>query len=105
MEQVNLQELQRLNDAINLTFDAIRRVAPQLQALQHYWLQQQIGMSQPYSYGQPYGQAFQPFGIPQMQHPFAQQFGWQQPGWGLPFGGPQSFIPPIGVNPFVQRPY
>lgn len=33
-EQVNVQELQRLNEAITLTIDAIRRTAPQLTQLQ-----------------------------------------------------------------------
>jgi hypothetical protein len=34
LEQVNVQELQRLGDAINMTMEAIRRVAPQLALLQ-----------------------------------------------------------------------
>jgi hypothetical protein len=55
-QQVNVQELQRLNEAIGMTMEAIRRVAPQL-----IWLQQQqlspfgIGMNNPFQYGTPYG--------------------------------------------------
>ncbi len=57
-QQVNVQEIQRLNDAITITLDAIRRVAPQLAMLQQQQLMQQmspfgIGMGQvPYGVGQ-----------------------------------------------------
>ena len=57
-EQVNVQELQRLNEAITLTIDAIRRTAPQLSQLQQQVL---LGGITPNVFG--YGAAAQP-GVP-----------------------------------------
>ena len=112
MENVNLQELQRLNEAITVTFDAIRRVAPQLQALQQM-AQLQVPWQQPFGAGmqQPYGVGIQ---HPLLQH-LVQQLSQQNPWttqypqplhWGVgqsfgqqPFGiGQQPFG--IGQQPF-----
>lgn len=64
-QQVNVQELQRLHEAIAVTMDAIRRVAPHL-------LQQ----GQTYS---PYAQAFGREGQPGPWQHLGQQLPWQQP--------------------------
>jgi hypothetical protein len=49
-QQVNVQELQRLNDAITMTMDALRRVVPQLAMLQQQqWFAQQ---QMPFGIGQ-----------------------------------------------------
>jgi hypothetical protein len=81
-QQVNVQEIQRLNDAITITLDAIRRVAPQLAMLQHQQLMQQmspfggVGGQLPYVLQQLLGQ----------QSPFG---GMGQYGFGsqMPFSG------------------
>jgi hypothetical protein len=109
-QQVNLQELQRLNDAITMTFEAIRRVAPQLQLLQQQALwaaqpQQQLGFNfgvPPWAQqGAQLGAQFggQPYGMPQHQMPFyGQPFGQSV---GQPFGQPfgQSVGQPFGQSP------
>jgi len=63
LEQVNVQELQRLNDAITITMDAMRRVAPQLAYLG-------LQYTQPWT-PSPFAVAQQPFGFGiQAQSPF-----------------------------------
>jgi hypothetical protein len=55
--QVTVHELQRLNDAIAMTMDAIRRVVPQIAVL-HAQTQQSLPFGQPtvgYGYGIGYG--------------------------------------------------
>jgi hypothetical protein len=104
IEQVNLQELQRLNDAILLTYEAIRRVAPQLQMLSQ--LQGQFGVGGPMvnpwqqqQYGIGYG--MNPW--QQQQLPFGQQhlglFGMGHPGIGQGLFGQQG----IGQGLFGQQ--
>ena len=65
-QQVNVEELQRLNDAITVTLEAIRRVAPQVGA----WpvMQPPFGMSPftPYTPMQPYS----PFGMYPVTQPY-----------------------------------
>jgi hypothetical protein len=120
MENVNLQELQRLNEAISVTFDAIRRVAPQLQAIQQMAQMQVPWQQQPYGVGMPPQHL-----VPLLQH-LVQQFGqqqnpwtqYQQPfhfgqqPWGQPFGMgqpqyPQQYQPfGFGQTPFsFQQPF
>ena len=72
-QQVNVQEIQRLNDAITITLDAIRRVAPQLAMLQQQQMLQQLS-----GFGGGMGQQQSPFGG------IGQQFGG---GMGQQFGG------------------
>jgi hypothetical protein len=77
-QQVNVNDLQRLNDAILLTMDCIRRVAPQL-AYQQGYQQSAFG---PIGLGQAWGQnigmqpsypTWQPWtGIQPLFHPLAQ---------------------------------
>jgi hypothetical protein len=80
---VNVQELQRLNEAITLTLDAVRRVAPQLAQLQAmtyaHTLQPNIGG---------YGMFGSPFGVGGI--------GATLPTLG--FGGVSPFG--VGVDPF-----
>jgi len=111
MENVNLQELQRLNEAITVTFDAIRRVAPQLQALQQI-TQMQVPWQQPFGVGMqsPFGMQ-QPYGVG-MQHPLLQhlvqqlsqpQHPWTQ--YQQPFHFNQSYGQPYGQVPFAPSPF
>jgi hypothetical protein len=117
MEQVNLQELQRLNDAITLTFEAIRRVAPQLQALQQVWPQmigQQgipgvYGQQIPGIYGQPVmgGYGYYPQHLSQLgwgtQHPFAQLAQQGLSPWTVGYGVQQTWPQTMGFDPFSRQ--
>jgi hypothetical protein len=104
LEQVNVQELQRLNDAITITMDAIRRVAPQLAwiGLQQSWqpahpLAQLAYSQQPFGVQHPFGIGQSPFGIGQQlglgQSPFGigQQLGFGQSPFGIGHYGVQPF--------------
>jgi len=81
LEHVNVQELQRLGDAINMTMEAIRRVAPQIALLQQQ--------------ANPYG-GFGP-GVGVGVNPWMQA----QPSWAPQYG--QQLYPPqpYGAQPFV----
>src|SRR5581483_7016281 len=120
-QQVNVQELQRLNDAITMTMEAIRRVVPQLgfgnpwqadpltqayvqghaHALRHILSQVGGGVGLPgvpQQFGAPWQQP-QQYGVPQQFG--AQQYGAQQ--YGVPWQHQQ-----FGASPFVnlqQRPF
>jgi hypothetical protein len=102
MEQVNLQELQRLNDAITVTYEAIRRVAPQLQAVQQM-AQMQVPWQQPYGFGmqqQPQHQQ-QHLLLPilqQLVQHLVQSQGQQQPWSQMPHFGQQP-------SPQTQSPF
>jgi hypothetical protein len=102
-QQVNLQELQRLNDAITMTFEAIRRVAPQLQLLQ----QQALWATQP-QLGYGIGQGGVPHWAQQASQLGVQPFGMphQMPIFGQAFGQPygQSFGQTFGQSPVVGQP-
>jgi hypothetical protein len=111
MENVNLQELQRLNEAITVTFDAIRRVAPQLQALQQM-AQLQVPWQQPFGIGmqQPYAVGMQ---HPLLQHlvqhlvqQLSQQNPWTQYQQPIHWGMGQQYQP-FGQSPFgiSQQPF
>jgi len=98
LEQVNVQELQRLGDAINMTMEAIRRVAPQIALLQQqtnpYGTQQGLGTAGVFG--------AQPWGTPQFgfQPQYGQQLYPQQPQqFGVPFfgGGHGGQIDPISA--------
>src|SRR5215813_1466725 len=96
LEQVNVQELQRLGDAINMTMEAIRRVAPQIAVLQ----QQTNPYGAQQGFGTGIGFGAQPWVQPQL--PWQQQYGQQlypqpQPLFGIPFlgGGQTAPIDPI----------
>jgi hypothetical protein len=132
-QQVNVQELQRLNDAIATTLDAIRRVAPQLAMLQQHQLFGGIGQ---FGVGVPFGGIGQHLGIPgigvgmpwhqQMSTPWTQQYGspwatpfqtqpystpWTQQPWTQQYGSPWTQQYPFQstqASPFVnlaQRPF
>jgi hypothetical protein len=102
MEQVSLQELQRLNDAINFTFEAIRRVAPQLAVLQ----QMAQGQNQLGGFGMGFGQQL-PWHQMQYGSPFGQQLPWQQMQYGSAFGQQlpwhQQYGAGFGVSPWSQQ--
>ena len=106
MENVNLQELQRLNEAITVTFDAIRRVAPQLQALQHMaqlqvpWQPFGLGTQPPFGVQTPYGMQH-----PLFQHLVPQMHPWMQ--YQQPFHFTQSYGQQYGQQPFSfgQQPF
>jgi hypothetical protein len=117
-QQMNVSELQRLNEAILLTMDAIRRVAPHLSQqiplpmvglgvpaidpITAAYLQQQAQVHQLRTlYGQnPWGVT--PWGQPLVQtlgqHPLAHLMQQQ------PFGQ-QLFGQPFGQQPFGQQPF
>ncbi len=94
-QPVNVQELQRLNDAITMTMDAIRRVAPQVA-----WQYAPIGAGfAPYS---PVG-----YGTYPIQHvaPFAP---WTTPFATQPYTTPfasQPYLTPFATQPFTTQPF
>jgi hypothetical protein len=98
-QQVNVPELQRLNEAILLTMDAIRRVAPHLAQVQFPFM----GIGAPIdpitaSYLQQLAQQHALRAI------YAQQIGqWQTP-WAQPFGQQQwgQQWPSFGQHPLQQ---
>jgi hypothetical protein len=123
-QQVNVQDLQRLNEAINTTMQCLQRVVPQLAMLQ--WQQTQlpfgpshIGM-QPIGFGQQLGFGTQPWMDPVTQayvqgHTQAlrsilsqqggtQGYGFAQQPYGLghqlAFGIPQSPYAQFGQRSF-----
>src|SRR5262249_36763551 len=97
------QELQRLNEAITMTMDAIRRVLPQLQSLQ----QVQLPFGPLPAYGQPtvptgFAGSIGTFGVGQPWAPWSQPvpsayaqpspFGYAQPSpFGVPYAAPIQF--------------
>lgn len=118
-QQVNVTELQRLNEAILLTMDAIRRVVPQLAQAQ---AQSPMGMGAPaidpitaaYLHGQTqtlraiFGQTQSPMGMqwgqPGMM-PFGMQGYGQHPLAQVLFGQHSFAQHPFVQHPFVQHPY
>jgi hypothetical protein len=98
-QQVNIQDLQRLNDAIVVTMDCIRRLAPQLAQLTHQVQISQLGLGGAGAFGgigvqTPWTQA--QFGLG--MHPYATPFAY---GYGaLPFGQPT--IDPVTANVLAQ---
>ena len=117
--QVNVQELQRLHEAIAITMDAIRRIAPYLQAQGYSPSSQAFGqVGQGYSpFSQTFGQMGQPLpwqqlGQPSPWQPIGQQTPWQPIGqqtpWHLlqqqsPWQQPQvPWQPQVGA---WQQPY
>ncbi|HZS39406.1 MAG TPA: hypothetical protein VFF06_21385 [Polyangia bacterium] len=93
-QQVNVQELQRLNDAITMTMEAIRRVVPQLgvlSQLQNPYSQlgvPQLGFGNPWQ-ADPLTQAYVQGHAHALRHILSQVGG----GVGLP-GVPQQFGAP-----------
>jgi hypothetical protein len=108
-QQVNVQELQRLNDAITVTMEAIRRVAPQLALLQQQQLQQLYGLQQQPPFGMQMGI---PFGLGGVQDPITAQLlqhqalrNLYQQGLGIGgIGGIGQSMVPFG-NPWQQQQY
>jgi len=104
LEHVNVQELQRLGDAINMTMEAIRRVAPQIAFLQ----QQASPFGTQVGYGVGAGLGVNPWAQPQPAwvpqfgqqlyppHPVGQPFG---PGFGAPVIVP---IPAAYIQGHIQ---
>jgi hypothetical protein len=111
-QQVNVQELQRLNDAITMTMDALRRVVPQLALLQ----QQQLQQLSPFGFGQmPFLGAPMGMGLGQdplsaayyyaqqqaLRNLYPQQLGFGQgiSQFGVPqYGASQFGIPQLGIG-------
>ena len=84
MEQVNISELQRLNEAIAVTMDCLRRVVPQLTQIAQ--------VTQPI--GNPLG-GITPYGFPYGQMLYQQLPYGQVPSYSGAFGGvPTPFVDP-----------
>lgn len=86
LEHVNVQELQRLGDAINMTMEAIRRVAPQIAMLQQ--------QATPFGVQHGFGTGVGAGGVNPWTQP--QQQSWQ-PQYGQQLYPPQ----PYGAQPFA----
>jgi hypothetical protein len=109
-QQVNVQELQRLNEAIVVAMDAIRRVVPQLHQLQQYTMfaqPPQIGL-----WGQP--QPLDPITAAyfhsHLLRTFAPTMGiapsWQTtPLTQTPFVAQTPFQTPFGLGQFGMTPF
>ena len=131
-QQVNVQELQRLNDAITLTMDAIRRVAPQIALLQQAQQQQafapqafpftgpptlgipgigygaQVGFGQPWVTPQTLGMMGQPLGTLGMIDPimaaYVQGHIHALKTMAAPHLGVPGLAPTLGVPPVWPQP-
>ena len=88
-QQVNVQELQRLNDAIVATMEAIRRVVPQLAVLQHAQQSQFVPSFGGVGTTSPYGQIASPMA------------GLNTGSLGTLFASPTSTWGQVGYDPIT----